>query len=407
MAFNQAISGLKAAENELNVIGNNVSNAATTGFKKSRVEFSDVFAVSSIGGSGSNVGRGVDTARVAQQFEQGSVSFTDNALDLAVSGQGFFQLNNGGERLYTRDGAFSLDKDGFIVNSKGYQLMAFGADTVGNINGALSPLQLSQANNPPKASTAVTFGANFDANATAPTTPIFDPLDSTSYNETTALNVFDSMGGSHLQQMYFVRDTAAVIPNTWQMHSYVDGTKVSGPDAIVFDTAGVLQTPANGQIPIAPFTPGPGVNPMNVTTTLSGSTMFGAPFGVNKLTQDGYTTGSLAGVDIDQEGVILARFTNGQSAVQGQVSLANFPNPQGLRPAGGNNWQASFAAGVVLEGKPGTASLGLIQGGALEESNVDLSSELVALIIAQRNFQANTEVIKTADSVTQSVINIR
>ena len=215
------------------------------------------------------------------------------------------------------------------------------------------------------------------------------------------------MGGSHLQQMYFVRDTAAVIPNTWQMHTYVDGTKVGGPDAIVFDTAGLLRSPANGQIPIAAFSPGPGVNPMNVITTLSGSTMFGAPFGVNKLTQDGYTTGSLAGVDIDQQGVILARFTNGQSAVQGQVSLANFPNPQGLSPAGGNNWQASFAAGVVLEGKPGTANLGLIQGGALEESNVDLSSELVALIIAQRNFQANAEVIKTADAVTQSVINIR
>lgn len=407
MAFNQAISGLKAAEKELNVIGNNVSNAATTGFKKSRVEFSDVFAVSNIGGSGNNIGRGVDTARVAQQFEQGSVSFTDNALDLAVSGQGFFQLNNGGERLYTRDGAFSLDKNGFIVNSKGYQLMAFGADTVGNVNGALSPLQLSQANNPPKASTAVTFGANFDANEIAPKESIFDPLNSDSYNRTSALSVFDSMGGSHLQQMYFVRDTAAVIPNTWQMHTYVDGTKVGGPDAIVFDKVGLLQIPANGQIPIAAFSPGLGVNPMNLITTLSGSTMYGAPFGVNKLTQDGYTTGSLAGVDIDQQGVIQARFTNGQLAVQGQVSLANFANPQGLSPAGGNNWQASFAAGVVLEGKPGTASLGLIQGGALEESNVDLSSELVALIIAQRNFQANAEVIKTADAVTQSVINIR
>jgi flagellar hook protein FlgE len=407
MAFNQAISGLKAAENELNVIGNNVSNSATTGFKKSRVEFQDVFAVSNVGGSGSNVGRGVDTARVAQQFEQGNISFTDNALDLAVSGQGFFQLNSNGEKLYTRDGSFSLDKDGFIVNSKGHQLMAFGADTVGNINGALAPLQLSQANNPPKASTAVTFGANFDANALAPTTPTFDPLDSTSYNETTALNVFDSMGASHLQQMYFVRDTAAVIPNTWQMHTYVDGVKVGGPDAIVFDNAGLLQTPANGQIVIPAFTPGTGVNAMNVTTTLSGSTMFGAPFGVNKLTQDGYTTGRLAGVDIDQQGVILARFTNGQSSVQGQVSLANFPNPQGLRPAGGNAWADSFAAGVVLEGKPGTASLGLIQGGALEESNVDLSTELVALIVAQRNFQANTEVIKTADAITQAVINIR
>lgn len=404
MAFNQAISGLKAAENELNVIGNNVSNSATTGFKKSRVEFQDVFAVSSVGGSATNIGRGVDTARVAQQFEQGNVSFTDNALDLAVSGQGFFMTNVDGERQYTRDGAFSLDKEGFIVNSKGHQLLAFGADTVGNINGALGPMQLSQANNPPKASTLVAFGANFDANAKLPATPVFNPLDSTSYNETTALNIFDSQGGSHLQQMYFVRDAA---PNTWQMHTYVDGTFVGGPSPITFDGAGVLATPANGQVALPTFTPSGGVNPMTITTNVIGSTMFGAPFGVNKLTQDGFTTGRLAGIDIDNEGVILARFTNGQSAVQGQVGLANFPNPQGLRPAGGNAWQESFSAGVVLQGKPGTASLGLIQGGALEESNVDLSSELVALIIAQRNFQANTEVIKTADAVTQSVINIR
>ncbi len=404
MGFNQAISGLKAAENELNVIGNNVSNSATTGFKKSRVEFQDVFAVSTIGGSGTNIGRGVDTARVAQQFEQGNISFTDNALDLAVSGQGFFMTNVGGERQYTRDGAFSLDKQGFIVNSKGHQLLAFGADTVGNINGALGPTQLSQANNPPKASTVVAFGANFDANAQLPDTPVFNPLDSTSYNETTALNIFDSQGGSHLQQMYFVRDAAA---NTWQMHTYVDGTFVGGPSPITFDGAGLLATPANGQITMPAFTPAGGANPITITTNVIGSTMYGADFGVNKLTQDGFTTGRLAGIDIDTEGVILARFTNGQSAVQGQVGLANFPNPQGLRPAGGNAWHESFAAGVVLQGKPGTASLGLIQGGALEESNVDLSSELVALIIAQRNFQANTEVIKTADAVTQSVINIR
>ena len=171
--------------------------------------------------------------------------------------------------------------------------------------------------------------------------------------------------------------------------------------------AGVLTTPASGQFTLPAFTPAPGVNPMNVTTTLSGSTMYGAPFGVSKLTQDGFTTGRLAGIDIDDEGVILARFTNGQSAVQGQVALANFASTQGLRPLGGNGWSQTFAAGEVLEGRPGSASLGLIQGGALEDSNVDLSAELVNLIIAQRNFQANTEVISTADAVTQSVINIR
>jgi flagellar hook protein FlgE len=404
MPFKAAISGLKAAENELNVIGNNVANAGTTAFKRSRVEFQDVYAVSSVGGAGNSSGRGVDTARIAQQFEQGNVSFTDNALDLAISGEGFFMLDNNGERVYTRDGAFGIDKDGYIVNSKNHRLMAFGADSVGNINGALAPLQLSQANNPPAATTAVAIGTNFDANAVPPVTVVFNPLDSTSYNETTALNIFDSQGGSHLMQMYFVRDTAV---NTWQMYTYVDGAQVDGPDALVFDGIGQLQAPASGQIVVPAFTPQPGVNPINITMTLSESTMFGAKFGVNKLTQDGYTTGRLAGLDIDNDGVILARFTNGQSAVQGQVALANFPNPQGLRPLGGNAWSESFAAGLVLEGKPGTSSLGLIQGGALEDSNVDLSSELVALIIAQRNFQANTEVISTADQVTQSVINIR
>ncbi len=404
MPFKAAISGLDAASNELNVIGNNIANSATTGFKRSRAEFQDVFAVSSTGGASNATGRGVDTARIAQQFEQGNVSFTDNALDLAISGEGFFMMNNNGERLYSRDGAFGLDRDGYIVNSSNHQLMAFGADTAGNISGALQPLQLSQANNPPQASTGVIIGANFDANAVPPVVAVFNPLDSNSYNETTALNIFDSQGGSHLMQMYFVRDSAV---NTWQMHSYVDGTVVGTPNTIVFDGAGILQTPASGQFTLPAFTPSAGVNPINLTSTISSSTMFGAPFGVSKLTQDGYTTGSLAGIDIDSEGVILARFTNGQSAIQGQVGLANFPNPQGLRPLGGNAWSETFASGVVLEGKPGTASLGLIQGGALEDSNVDLSAELVALIIAQRNFQANTEVIQTADAVTQSVINIR
>ncbi len=404
MPFKAAISGLKAAQTDLNVIGNNVANAATTGFKRSRAEFQDVFAVSSTGASANATGRGVDTARVAQLFEQGNISFTDNALDLAISGEGFFITDNNGERVYTRDGAFGLDRDGYIVNSNNHRLMAFSADATGTINGALGPLQLSQANNPPRASTAVGLGANFDADDTPPPVAIFSPIDSNTYNETSALNVFDSQGGSHLMQMYFVRDAAV---NTWQMHTYVDGNAISGPDALVFDGAGQLTSPASGQITLPAFTPTAGVNPMNVTLTLTDSTMFGAPFGVNSLTQDGYTTGRLAGIDIDGEGVILARFTNGQSAVQGQVGLANFVNPGGLRPLGGNGWTETFAAGEVLEGRPGTSSLGLIQGGALEDSNVDLSGELVALIIAQRNFQANTEVISTADAVTQSVINIR
>ncbi|MEQ8661799.1 MAG: flagellar hook-basal body complex protein, partial [Gammaproteobacteria bacterium] len=208
MPFKAAISGLEAASTELNVIGNNISNAATTGFKRSRAEFQDVFAVSATGAAANATGRGVDTARIAQQFEQGNVTFTDNALSLAISGQGFFIMDNAGERVYSRDGAFGLDRDGFLTNSNNHRLMAFGADAQGNINGALSPMQLSQANNPPKASTNVIVGATFDDDATPPAVAVFNPADANTYNETTALNVYDSQGGSHLLQMYFVRTAA-------------------------------------------------------------------------------------------------------------------------------------------------------------------------------------------------------
>jgi flagellar hook protein FlgE len=404
MPFKTAISGLQAAQVDLNVIGNNVANSSTTGFKRSRAEFRDVYAVSNVGVPSNDAGRGVDTSRIAQQFSQGNITFTDNALDLAVNGQGFFMLDDNGERSYTRDGAFGLDRDGYIVNAQDRRLLTFGADASGNITGALGPLQLSQANNPPQPTAAVTVDTNLDANATPPPIAIFDPTDVNTYNETTAMSIFDSQGGSHLMQMYYVRDAAV---NTWQMHTYVNGTAVSGPDTLVFDGAGLLTTPASGNFALPAFTPTPGVNPINVTLTVSGSTMFGAPFGVSLLTQDGYTTGRLSGLDIDSDGIVLARFTNGQTQVQGQVALANFPNPQGLQPLGDKSWGQTFGAGLVLEGKPATSSFGLIQGGALEDSNVDLSEELVGLIIAQRNFQANTEVISTADAITQAVINIR
>ncbi len=404
MPFKTAISGLQAAQIDLNVIGNNVANSNTTGFKRSRAEFRDVYAVSNLGTSTNDAGRGVDTSRIAQQFDQGNITFTDNPLDLAVSGQGLFMLDDNGVRSYTRDGTFGLNRDGYIVDASDRRLVTYGVDASGNITGALGPLQLSQANNPPQASSAVDVGANFDANATAPAIAVFDPTDANSFNDTTAMSIFDSQGGSHLMQMYFIRDAAV---NTWQMHSYVDGTAVSGPDTLVFDGAGLLTTPASGSFTLPAFTPTPGVNPINLTVSVGTSTMFGAPFGVSLLTQDGYTTGRLAGLDIDSEGIVLARFTNGQSEVQGQVALANFPNHQGLQSMGDNAWAATFSAGLVLEGKPGTSSLGLIQGGALEDSNVDLSEELVGLIIAQRNFQANTEVISTADAIIQAVMNIR
>ncbi len=404
MPFRVAISGLRAAQTDLNVIGNNIANVNTTGFKGSRAEFQDVFAVTDTGSSGNSAGQGVNTARVAQQFTQGNITFTDNGLDLAISGPGFFILEDNGVRVYSRDGSFGVDRNGFVVNANDQQLLAFTADASGTITGALAPLQISTANVAPSATTQVGLGANLDSAASVPLTAPFDPTDNSTFNNTTATTVFDSLGGSHLLQTYFVKGAA---PNTWSAHTLVNGATVSGPDTLTFDTTGALVTPAGGLVTVPPFTATPGTAPLNITMDLSQSTQFGAPFGVNQLTQDGFTTGRLAGLDIDGDGIVFARFTNGRSEVQGQVALGNFANPQGLQPLGNNNWAETFAAGNVLEGAPGSSSLGLLQSGALEDSNVDLSEQLVKLIVAQRNFQANTEVISTADTVTQAVINIR
>jgi flagellar hook protein FlgE len=404
MPFDIAISGLRAAQTDLEVIGNNVANVNTTGFKESRAEFHDVYTVAGPGGAGNTPGQGVTTARIAQQFSQGNITFTDNGLDLAVSGDGFFVLDDNGTRVYSRDGAFGVDRDGFVVNSNNQQLNAYTPDGNGGVTGVLAPLQIQNANTAPNATAQVTIGANLDSQATVPVTAVFDPTDNTSFNNTTATTVFDSLGGSHLMQTYYVKTAA---PNTWNTYAVVDGTTRGGPDALVFDTAGAMTTPASGSITVPGFTPAPGTATMNLAVDVGQITQFGAPFGVTELSQDGYTTGRLAGLDIDDEGVVFARYTNGQYEVQGQVALANFANVQGLQPLGDNNWAQTFASGDVLEGAPGTGNLGLMQSGALEDSNVDLSEQLVKLIIAQRNFQANTEVISTADSITQAVINIR
>jgi flagellar hook protein FlgE len=403
MPFRIAISGIRAATADLNVIGNNIANVNTAGFKGSRAEFSDVFATSSTGVAGNASGQGVNTARVSQQFTQGNVTFTDNGMDLAISGQGFFVLDDNGAQLYSRDGAFGLDREGFIVNAGNQRLKGFTADSTGNITGALGQMRISTANTAPQATSTVELGANLDSQEAIPLVTPFNANDNDTFNFTTATTVFDSLGGGHLAQFYFVKTG----PGAWDMHTAVDGTVIGPASPVTFNTTGGLATPAGGLVALPAFTPTGGGAAMNVSVDLTEMTQFGAPFGVNRVVQDGFTTGRLAGIDIDTSGNIFARYTNGQSEVQGQVALANFPNPQGLRALGQNNWAETFEAGSVLIGGPGSSSLGLIQAGALEDSNVDLSEQLVKLIVAQRNFQASTEVIQTADATTQSVINIR
>ncbi len=404
MAFRVAISGLKAASSELDVIGNNIANSNTAGFKKSRAEFVDVFAVSSVGGSGNTPGSGVRLSAIRQQFTQGNIAFTDNNLDMAINGNGFFILDDGGTQIYSRSGAFGVDRNGFLANAQGQNLIAFGADTSGNITGAAGPIQVNTANIAPQASSTMTIDLNLDAAQGVPAVGVFSATNPNSFNHSTSTTVFDSLGNSHLVSMYYVKTATA---NQWQAYSFVDGAQVDGPDALNFSSSGVLTTPAGGVITTPSFTPTGGGAAMTLAQDYSASTQYGSAFSVNALAQNGFTTGRLSGLDIDGEGIIFARFTNGQSAVQGQIALANFRNVQGLQPVSDTAWGETFTSGAVTIGSPGTASLGLLQSGALEQSNTDLSEELVNMIIAQRSFQANAEVIQTSDTVTQSIINLR
>ncbi|MBI2791130.1 MAG: flagellar hook-basal body complex protein [Gammaproteobacteria bacterium] len=651
MTLNSALSGLKATSNELSVVSNNIANVSTTGFKESRAEFADIYANSAFGVAGSAIGSGVVLASVSQQFSQGQIEFTNNNLDLSISGQGFFILSNNGAISFTRAGAFGVDKNGFIVNNLDHRLQGYLADNSGNITGAQGDLRLSNANLPPLATSAVNVNVNFDATAVPPTTAFtagFTPAmppDPTSFNTSTSTTIYDSLGNSHVITSYFVK---AHEQNTWRVYVGIDGIDVTpaaaptpagpppvqypsgelpAPYTIVFDTSGsyvannpinhptyygpgpvvstspglvtsgtlstlslndlningvpiaassitsdivsttdnaasaisivaainqntqlhgatatinptVLnlgvpafgnfvagdftinsaqiigasanpaqlmglinaQTPTTGVIATQPggagtdiiltandgrniqvmttgttasgadftnfdinggvalnevergtvnlattnnqaiiiagnnpnsagFVAGPqagivqtssdlinipswlptggAAGPQPVAIDFSSSTQYGAPFSVLALNQNGYSTGRLSGVDIDSSGIILAKYSNGQSLALGEVALANFGNVQGLSPVGNTTWVDTFASGTALIGEPGTADLGVIQSGALEGANVELTDELVKLILAQRNFQANAQSIKTADAITQTIINIR
>jgi flagellar hook protein FlgE len=403
MPFRTALSGLNAASAELRIIGNNVANAGTTGFKQSRAEFADIFATSNLGVTSNAIGTGVRVSSVSQQFTQGNIGFTDNNLDLAISGQGFMIMNDNGTNAYTRSGALGVDRNGFVVNNQQQQLTIFQADVSGNITGATGPLQLDRSDIAPAATTTVDVQANLDASAGIPTAP-FSTTDATSYNNSTSLTVFDSLGSPHLSTMYFTKTA----DNTWDVRQFVDGTQVNtgfpAGESITFDNTGAI---TGGSPTSMTFTPTGGAAPMTVGVDYNNTSQFGSPFSVNALTQDGFATGRLSGIDISTTGVITSRFTNGQSRTLGQIAIATFNNSQGLRQLGDTAWAETFDSGAPLVGAPGTGAAGLIESGALEGSNVDLTAELVNMITAQRNFQANAQVITTADTVTQTIINIR
>jgi flagellar hook protein FlgE len=422
MSFDQGLSGLAASGKALDVIGNNVANAGTVGFKGSQAQFADVYAASLNGAGGVQIGIGTRLAAVAQQFTQGNISTTNNPLDIAINGNGFFRMSApNGAISFTRNGQFQLDKNGFIVNSDGLQLTGYDVDSLGNIlnTGQPSTLQMTPAKQAltPNPTANVTVGMNLDARMAAidPAITPFSITDSTSYNSSTSATIYDTQGNAHTLSMYFAKDPAPAA-NQWRVYSAVDGTVINpGPPVgtvgnLYFNQNGTLNTtlttPITVSIPSPPLSSGV-TNPQSVTMNFSGSTQFGGPFNVNTLAQDGYTFGTLAGFNVSADGTILGRYTNGQSKNLGQVVLANFANPQGLQANGGNQWVETAASGLPIVGVPGTGKFGALQSGAVEDSNVDLTVELVNMITAQRNYQANAQTIKTQDSILQTITNLR
>jgi flagellar hook protein FlgE len=400
MPFAVALSGLNAASSDLNVTANNIANANTTGFKGSRAEFADVFAVGA-----QQIGNGVRLSSVSQEFKQGGVDFTDRGLDLAISGEGFFTVSDSGLIKYTRAGSFGVDRDGYVVNNQSQRLQIFPVTTNGTFNtGTLSDLQLATNDAAPQATTTTEFGINLPADAQPPPVAVFDPNNASTYNHSTAITIYDSLGATHTATAYFVKTAT---PNQWDARFYIDGTAVGGANTMTYSNAGALTAPATGAFTLPAYTPTTGAAPITLSANVLTSTQYGSTFGVNTLKQDGFTSGRLSTIDVDTSGVVFARYTNGRSQALGQVALSNFANPQGLRQLGDTTWGETFTSGDPVHGSAGTSSFGLIQAGALESSNVDLTAQLVNMITAQRNFQANAQMISTADQVTQTIINIR
>lgn len=419
MSFETAVSGIKASNTSLGIIGNNIANAGTTGFKTSRGEFADVYAS---GAFSNDEGKGVAVTGVSQSFSQGNIRFTDNILDMAVNGTGFFVLNDNGSNVYTRAGNFQVDRDGYVVNQSGNRLVAFNTTSNGTPTSELIDLRIDSSLIQPQATAEVELtanldsrqappavawpGAGFDAFAVPPTAPTPDM-----YNASTSVTVMDSLGNPHIQSVFFVK---TAVQNEWNVHSLIDGVSVSGPDTITFDSSG--QLPAASlplQVNLAGWTPldkagvANGAAAQSFTIDLSALTQFGSDFSVSGIKQDGYTTGQLRGMEVGDNGIMFARFTNGQSRALGQLALANFNNAAGLQPLGGTAWVETFASGQGTLGAAGSSSLGSVQSGALEDSNVEVTQQLVDMIVAQRNFQANAKMIQTEDTITQTVINLR
>ncbi len=417
MGFQQGLSGLNTSSKSLDVIGNNIANASTVGFKNGQAQFADVFAASLQGAGSLPVGLGSKLATIVQQFTQGNITSTNNPLDIAINGGGFFRMSDpAGTVSYTRNGQFQFDKNDFVVNSQGLRLMGYSALDGIIQTGNPVPLQLDRSDLQPQATGAATNGPagivaklNLDSSQAIKPLASFVSSDPSTYNESSPIAVYDSLGNAHTYTMYYLKTAA----NTWSVQATITNTGGTTTQqgvvgALTFNTSGVLQTamPLTENIAVADLGTGAGALSFNVDFT--GTTQFGGGYSINTLRQDGYTLGKLSGFTVGADGLLVGRYTNGQSRDLGKVILASFANPQGLAAVGNNQWVQTSASGPELISSPGSdGQHGVLQSSAVEDSNVDLTQELVSMITAQRVYQANAQTIKTQDQVLQTLVNLR
>jgi len=419
MSFSQALSGLNAQQQKLGAVGNNIANSQTVGFKSSNVQFADVYAES-------RIGLGTRTSTVLQNFSQGNIESTNRNMDLAIAGEGFFRFQqSNGEVGYSRNGQLTMTADGRLVNAQGAQIMGYPADAEGNVlaGGNVQPMQVQPADLQANATTELDISLNLDSGESvvlgqdgnplpAPTAEDLanNGLNANQYSYSTNATIYDSQGNARNLTLYFTKTEQ----NQWR----VDGRITGGPNdagnyglanisTLAFNQNGILTGGAEPEweINTGEFD-GALLANLEVAMNFAGTTQFANSSSVNNTNQDGYTSGALVGITIENDGTIMRNYANEQSRAAGQIALVSFRNPEGLRPEGDNLWTATAASGDEFVGAAGTGLRGMIEASAIETSNVDLARELVDMIVAQRAYQANSQTISTQDELLQTIINI-
>ncbi len=419
MSFQQGLSGLGASSKALDVVGNNVANSSTVGFKSSSGHFADVYAASLSGGGASQVGIGTTLSSVFQQFTQGNITTTNNAMDIAINGNGFFTVSRDGVDAFTRNGQFHVDNEGFVINDQNYKLLGYLPNAEGVIDSSgerPNEIQIPTSNIDPNA-TWVTGNdvpemvLNLDSGGEVKTG--FNVTDPETYNYSTSMTVYDSKGNSHRMTLYFVKASSTPTGESWDVHATLGGVKTTLTGSpLTFDTNGQLPSlPPDATIltvPAGTWTiDGATLGDAAMEIDFKGTTNYSGDSTVNSMSQSGYATGTLTGINISSDGTVLGNYSNGQSKALAQVALSTFANPNGLLNMGNNLWQATATSGEARYGVPGEGTRGVLQSAAVEESNVDLTAELVNMITLQRNYQANAQSIKTQDQIMQTLVNLR